>query len=226
MLRDVEVWRIDLASAAAPDAAALAALSDDERARHGAMRLAAPAKAFAVARLALRRLLAQRLGRALADVVLVRGARGKPAVAGASRCFFNVAHTDERVLIALCADAEVGVDVESTAAVAAASGVRALACSPAERAWLAVREAEADAALARLWTRKEAVLKAWGVGLGRPMAMLDLGEPGAACGCVAMAGEPPAAWRDLDAAPGEAAALAVAGAGVTGVRVLERDFSR
>lgn len=226
MLRDVEVWRIDLASVATPDASALATLSADERARHAAMRLPAPAKAFAVARLALRGLLAERLGRAPADLALARDARGKPVVAGAPRCFFNLAHTDERVLVALCADAAVGVDVESAAAVAAAPGVRALACAPGERAWLVEHEAGAEAALARLWTRKEAVLKAWGLGLARSMASLDLGDPGADCGRLQIAGEPPIAWRDLDAAPGEAAAVALAGAGVTGVRVLDRGFSR
>ena len=219
---DVEVWRIDLRTAPAPDEEALALLPPDERARHAAFLQPAPAKAFALARIGLRRLLARRLGCAPRDIPIVSDARGKPVVADAAHCFFNVSHTDACVLLALSDEAEVGVDIEHESAMAEARHLRPHICSLAEHAWLVVRESDADAALARLWARKEAVLKAWGTGLARPMSSLDLGDLQATAGLVEIPGDVPAAWRDLVIVPGEAAAVAAAAHGVQGVRVIDR----
>jgi 4'-phosphopantetheinyl transferase len=85
--------------------------------------------------------------------------------------FLSSSHSGPVVVAAASADAPVGVDVETAAALrswlaADLDGFDQLTLSPAERAALARLEpTRANPARLRLWVRKEAVLKAAGVGL-------------------------------------------------------------
>jgi len=91
---------------------------------------------------------------------------GKPALASPAGLHFNVSHTTERLLVVVARDREVGVDAEPVA--------RAGRLAATSRSWLAGPEAtalerlppqEREPALLRLWTFKEAYLKAVGIGL-------------------------------------------------------------
>jgi 4'-phosphopantetheinyl transferase len=90
----------------------------------------------------------------------------------------SVSHSGDWVLVALCVDAPVGVDVEEVTARhdSAALANRALALD--ERAALgALPAADQPAAFARYWCRKEAVLKLTGDGLRHEPAGLRVSEP-------------------------------------------------
>lgn len=77
----------------------------------------------------------------------------------------SATHAGRVVLVAACADAPVGVDVDLVEGVRFA-GFDASVLSPAERDHLAGVPADArDEARARAWTRKESLLKATGHGL-------------------------------------------------------------
>ncbi|MGW7071182.1 4'-phosphopantetheinyl transferase family protein [Streptomyces sp. NPDC054855] len=83
----------------------------------------------------------------------------------------SVSRSGEWWLLALSYGAPVGVDLEHRGAPEAEAVVRR-ALTPEERAHVesAGEGGERDDALMRCWVRKEAVVKAWGVGLGTDLA--------------------------------------------------------
>ncbi|MEU0370179.1 4'-phosphopantetheinyl transferase superfamily protein [Streptomyces sp. NPDC006283] len=193
----------------AEEAAAQRHLLDaSESARLAALRWPQDRDAYAVAHVTLRRLLAEWLGQAPETVPLLRepcshcgGPHGRPYVPD-SGVHFSLSHTRGMVLIAL-ASRPVGVDVETLLGTPAVDELTSQ-LHPDEAAELAVVPYEArPRAFARCWTRKEAVLKALGVGLNLEPALTYVGT-----------GAQPAwqqAWLLADVAtePGYAAAVAV-----------------
>lgn len=118
-----------------------------------------------VGRSALRALAAAQLDIPAADVVLDEGPYGKPSVRAAPPIFVNVSHSGDWVLVAVSRRGEVGIDVEL-----ARPDVDVMEIAPTvftRREMDALVEQgprERRAMFYRLWTRKEAVLKAWGTG--------------------------------------------------------------
>ncbi|WP_309140419.1 4'-phosphopantetheinyl transferase superfamily protein [Streptomyces sp. PKU-EA00015] len=193
----------------AQEAAALAHVLDaEESARLAVFRRPEDRDAFAVAHVTLRRLLGQRLGQAPQDVSIVRepcahcgGAHGRPYVPGRA-VHFSLSHTSGMVMIAL-ASVPVGIDVEIMPSAGTAEDV-ATQLHPHERAELAALPAgDRTTAFARCWTRKEAMLKAMGVGLNEDVALAYVGSGARPA--------PQDLWliADLPADPGYAAAAAV-----------------
>ncbi|GAA4714415.1 4'-phosphopantetheinyl transferase family protein [Nocardioides conyzicola] len=97
----------------------------------------------------------------------------------------SLARSGPHLVTAVATDGAVGVDVESVAEVAARWQPE-LVLAPGEVAADALEQA-------RVWARKEAVLKMYGVGLARPMTAVVLGAE---------------AWIDLEAPDGYVAAVA------------------
>ncbi|MEU4774558.1 4'-phosphopantetheinyl transferase superfamily protein [Micromonospora sp. NPDC023644] len=118
----------------------------------------------------LRRAAATLLGRAEAEIVVERGRDGRPLVwapgAGARvRLPVSVSRAGPVVVVAARAGGPVGVDVERCRPLPASALARRW-YAPAEADWLAGRPADGQATdFLRLWTAKEAVGKALGVGL-------------------------------------------------------------
>ncbi|WP_317203433.1 4'-phosphopantetheinyl transferase family protein [Janthinobacterium sp.] len=160
------VWRLALNEGAAVERADWLLLSADERERAQGLRRHADRLRLVAGRAALRRLLAERLGRPAQDLRFGYGSHGKPHLPDCAAVAFNVAHSASCVLIALGADgAAIGVDVERHDVGCDVEGLAEHALTPAERADLAAAP-DAVAGFFQLWSAKEAVLKALGVGLG------------------------------------------------------------
>ncbi|MFE0421660.1 4'-phosphopantetheinyl transferase family protein [Streptomyces sp. NPDC058953] len=195
-------------------------LDAEESARLDAFLRPVDRHAYAVAHVALRRLLGARLGIDPAEVAMERrpcgqcgGPHGRPAVPG-DRIHFSLSHTsrtaDGRVLIAL-AEAPIGVDVE---VVPNANTVAEVSSQlhPHERTELnALAHGDRPLAFARCWTRKESVLKATGAGIGEGVAGIHVGA-GPRPRPDALGPGLPCALSDLPAGPGYAAAVALLGA--------------
>ncbi len=142
---------------------------------------------------ALRRVLAAYLGCEPQAVELREGEHGKPELGGGGPLRFNLSHSGAVTLIAVCAEREVGVDVELAKPRRNLVAIAERELGSEAAAVRAAPEAERAAVFYRAWTRHEARLKCLGVGLWAP--------PPAA----------PVAVESLPVGAGYAAALAVAG---------------
>lgn len=146
------------------DQADSAILSADERARAAAYRRGADAGTFVARRAALRRILAARLGVAPAEVRLTTDAHGKPMLADGFP-HFSLSHRRGISIIAV-ADAQIGVDLEFADSQVEIDSIAARFFAPDELATLCALSIDQRHDLFfRLWTRKEAFVKALGVGI-------------------------------------------------------------
>ena len=103
--------------------------------------------------------------------------------------YFSIAHAGDYVILAT-ADTEVGVDIEKVAPYEEAVAARCFT-SP-EQEWM--RQERRDDAFYRLWTAKESVMKAAGLGFALPPETFSVLAPilSAAAGPSALSGAPDA----------------------------------
>ncbi len=207
----VELWVAPLDPGPALRATLLASLAPAERDRAARFRSPDDRRRSAVARGWLRHILAEALGVAPAGVVFA-GEPGKPQLAGRDGPCFNVSHAGELVAVAV-ADGAVGVDIEPVPGPPGTLDAARAACTPAEAEVLARLPAgDRPAAFLRMWTAKEAYLKATGQGL---TTAPDHVETGAAWSGVPVAvGDRDSWWvRPVDIHPGYVGAVAARGRG-------------
>ena len=182
-LRDgiVHVWRFELAGAANESA-----LDDSERAIAARFATAALRDGYVIAHAGVRALLRRYVG---APIVFTRGERGKPRVEGVEH---NLSHCDDVALLAVARDMAVGIDIERRDALIDQRAVGRLVRAPSE----------AGMEFMRVWCRKEACLKATGVGLLDDLTSVSvIGERVAVAGQIVFV-------NDLDVGGEHAAALA------------------
>lgn len=161
--RDVHLWRVNLGGE--PPPATNAVFDANERDRAARFVFARDRSRFLRAHQALKILLGAYLGVPPAAVRVVRESHGKPVLA--CRSFgFNVSDSDDCGLIAVSRVANIGVDLEMLRLPKDARRLAAAVFSAHEREALAkVADEALDRAFFTCWTRKEAYLKALGVGL-------------------------------------------------------------
>lgn len=150
-------------------------LSAEERAHLDGYRIREAAERYVVTRALVRTVLADRLGISPPVVVVNRTDTGKPVVAAGVH--FNISHSGDLILLALCDDRPIGVDVERKREVSRVEALAGRWLTEAERRDLdrlrLLGQSDSDAFL-RIWSLKEARLKALGVGIaGASRAKLD-----------------------------------------------------
>lgn len=157
-----------------PDEAGAARLRQDvpEAEWHWIMRLRRPEDRLRslTGRALARRLLGRRLGRAPAAVRLGAGPQGKPVLNGdtAPAWHFNIAHSKDLVLVGV-GPSPLGVDVEHCPEAVDAALWRQMTGRPLPAG---DRTAPAPETFCIEWVRREAVLKACGLGLSADPAAL------------------------------------------------------
>ena len=144
-------------------------LDADERRRASRFQFERDRQRFIVARGRLRQLLAARLDTEPQSVELSYGAHGKPVLARGSATQdwrFNVSHSRDIAVFALCRGREVGIDVEAVHSIHCADAVAAHFFSRNElEAYRALDAQDKELGFFHCWTRKEAFIKALGDGL-------------------------------------------------------------
>ena len=150
-------------------------LSSDERNRAQRFKIERPRVEFVLTRATLRSLLGHYLG-IDADKVRFRNEnRGKPLLDDRSDLCFNVSHTDGLALMAFVKSRSIGVDVEKVKPETEVAKLAERFFSARERRDLKeLRGDELRAAFFRVWTRKEAYIKATGEGLSLPLDQFDV----------------------------------------------------
>ena len=200
----------DLAPDADREAEALAWLSDAELSRRERFVDTAAARRYTLCRAALRAVLCGRLGCDNRELAIVHGEFGKPFAlvrGAAAEIGFNVSHSGSHGLIALARQGRLGVDVEDLAAPPDLVERRLdilidSVLTAGEKAdVLSMSRTEQIRGFLRLWTIKEALLKALGSGLSLDVSTVEVPagmRRGASCGVFRFPDSPDAAWRVAD----------------------------
>jgi 4'-phosphopantetheinyl transferase len=175
---DVDVIGVRLDAPADVSAALWQLLSGEEQQRAERFRYVEHRQRYIVARGSLRRLLAERLDIAPRAVELVETSYGKPKLAvvhSSADLGFNLSHSGVLALYAFTKGRAVGIDVELVRQVPDAEDLAERFFSASEYA--ALRSLPLDGrslAFLACWTRKEAFIKALGLGLSCPLDAFDV----------------------------------------------------
>lgn len=169
----VDVWTINTAIA---PASTLRFLSRAEYERANAVRNGDRRQEMVATRGALRMLLSHYLKVPPNSLAFRTGPHGKPELLDTPpRLRFNVSHTRALSLIAVAWDCEVGVDVEWIDPRRQADVIARRCFARRDTVALtALPEAERLAGFFRLWSAKEAAVKAVGLGLHMPLKQIEL----------------------------------------------------
>ena len=211
-----DVWLLPLPPGDRVEETLTACLSPEEHAHLSKLSRPEVQIRFASTRHALRVLLGGTLGVSPARLRLQTNSFGKPSLADnhpGPPLWFNVTHSHSVALLAISRHGEVGVDVELLRPMPDALKLAERFFCPAEHQLLAgLEEAIQSEAFLRMWTVKEAFVKAIGEGLAHPIHEVEitLGGPGglAVQGIHPRAGKPARlAFAALDALSGFATML-------------------
>jgi 4'-phosphopantetheinyl transferase len=168
----VDLWLADL-DGVSDDAST--PLDDVESTRAGRFVFDRDRHRYIAAHRLLRELLAMRNGIPAAAMAIAVGPHGKPHLVDRP-CAFNLSHSGGVVLIGIADNGEVGVDVEVLRPTPELDAlVRSHFSAGERRAMESVAHGARDLAFLVGWTRKEACLKAVGVGLDIDPASIDAG---------------------------------------------------
>jgi 4'-phosphopantetheinyl transferase len=150
-------------------------LDASERARARGFAFALERNAYAAAHVLKRRVLANILHADASALRFRTSASGKPHLAGPCEVPFSLTHTRSLVACAAGGPMVLGIDAEDVRPDPPLDNLLLeQTCSPAERALLAaMKPGDVPAAFTRLWTMKEAVLKACGEGIVRSPSEIE-----------------------------------------------------
>jgi 4'-phosphopantetheinyl transferase len=177
---EIQVWWTSLRGAEPQIEGLRRILDESERERADRFRIAAARRRFIGARAFLRSILGRAVGVDPENIAFSYGRYGKPLLAGGGPCF-NATDSGDVVVVALASD-EIGVDVEIVRPLNRLERLARRICTRLEiEALEKMSQADRNDALLRLWTCKEAGLKAIGAGLSGGMrnveVALEAGRP-------------------------------------------------
>lgn len=167
-------------------------LSDEEKARGRSFVTAALRHRFVAGRARLRSLLGAHLGLDPHTLVFAENAFGKPRLADRPSVHFSLSHSGDQAVLAVSNQREIGIDIECVRPLDHLDLARRYFHPNEVSAIEAVKAADEQLlAFFRIWTLKEAVVKAIGKGLSIPLDTFD----------VSIATSPPAMVLSPEGAP-------------------------
>ncbi len=165
--REVHLWRIRLDAAAdrLDDCARLLSADENEKARR--FKFDVHRSRYVVTRATLRTLLSKYLRKPPSDVSILEGRHGKPEIGSEGEDLeFNLSHSGGLAVFAFGRGRRVGVDIEETGRDVEFRDLAQRFFSEQERAVLrGVPDPDVREAFYECWTRKEAYIKALGLGV-------------------------------------------------------------
>lgn len=211
MLQDIFVWTVDLMDVDEPPADWLAVLDAEEFVRWSRFRLANDRASFAAAHTLKRLAIASLLQIPPASLCFDIDHFGKPRLLDGESWRFNLSHTSGAVALAVAPGTELGVDIEQVDRAVPDEELAAEVCTQPELVALhAMSGASRLEAFIALWTAKEAVVKAEGLGLSLPLMRVRLMPTRDAAEVVASFGGPVRRWALWYSRPTARHLLAVA----------------
>jgi 4'-phosphopantetheinyl transferase len=228
--RTIHLWTVRLVASENCFQNLQCALSRDEKDRAQAFQFECHRRAFVIGRGLLREILGWHLGQNPGSIEFRYSSNGKPALwnVETSELQFNLAHSEDWAVYAIARGIELGVDVEHVHDLPDAELIASQFFSKEECCDLVtLHPNDRREAFFNCWTRKEAYLKALGIGLSAPLDRFQVSlEPGRPAKFLRLDTEKPglSEWTLYHLTPTEGfvGALAVP---VTGCHLEERKFS-
>jgi 4'-phosphopantetheinyl transferase len=186
-------------------------LSEDELERAGRFKFDHLRDFYFFCRGSLRRILSHYSAIPPDKIEFLYEDKGKPYLAHQSRIRFNVSHAGDLFVCAVSNSLTVGVDVEEILQMEDMASIATHFFAPAEQDHLAgIAEGERTHAFYECWTRKEAVIKATGEGVSRPLDSFEVAfGPGVAAQLIRIDDDVPRSWQmeSFEPRPGYVVAL-------------------
>lgn len=174
-LHQVDVWRILLDIL--PDSVKLSesTLSAEETQRASRFRFDSDKHRFIASHTSLRNILARYLHCEPGQITFQKNNYGKPFILSDLNLEFNLSHSDDYALIAVTRGCKVGIDVERVREDMALESIASHNFSPGEVSELmALSPEQRISGFFNCWTRKEAYIKAQGLGLSLSLDSFDV----------------------------------------------------
>jgi|SRR5688572_5121936 len=209
----IDLWLLSASIDAEQRAFYDAVLSVEERERARRFRFKRDQDRSTVGRGGLRWILSRYCVSDPTNLLFRLGSHGKPSlISTSSPIEFSVSHAGECVLIAITRDAECGVDIERSHARISDQDIADQFFCPREIEWMK----HVESGFLRLWTMKEALVKALGCGLSIPLNAIDVVDIAegttSTFGLQMVALKPQTLWlRELELLEGYAASVAAIG---------------
>ena len=179
---EVQVWSASLRYPAEEMAEFASLLTADEKTRAARFIFERDRQRFVAGRGLLRMLLGSYLGVDAARIVFTYGPQRKPEVsplASGMRLEFNLAHSQDLALFAFGWNRQIGIDLEYVRRMPDEDDFARQFFSIREAAFItSLQGDEKTDAFFRMWTCKEAILKAIGKGLTRPLNQTEVALDG------------------------------------------------
>ena len=174
----VTIIHVDLTPNASREASSLLWLNEEEQVRCRQYPLPGPRRRFALCRAALRAILCRQLGCSNEHLSLGSSDYGKPFALideESAPISFNLSHSGKHGLIALAPHGRLGVDVEERVPRKDFDELSEAVFGPHEQSALAcVRGSDRIRLFFRLWTIKEALIKALGLGFTLDVSQFEV----------------------------------------------------
>ncbi len=212
----VHIWRIGLNVSDLALRGFRGMLCEEELGRAERFRFPHLRRRFIAGRGALRLILAGYLSTAPHRLTFSYGPHGKPSLLEpAGNIQFNISHSNDLMVAAICRDWPIGVDIEKEDPRFHALDIAQRFFCKRERDAIAEKgEKDGLRAFFQLWTAKEAVLKAASLGLASELSKLEIRlGPLRIVACEDFCSVPDATWHLTEFSPteGYSGALAVGG---------------
>jgi len=217
---EVHVWRVFLDSTPFEIESLLGILSADELERAGRFHFETDQKRFIVARGILRKILGRYVKINPRNLCFKYTSHGKPVLAansGYDAFRFNLSHSDAFALYAVTLDRNIGIDIERVREDIDVEQIARRYFSQDEISSLKrIHKNKRFEVFFKYWTRKEAFIKATGLGISFPMERCDVSLiSGRGLSPITLPNDnrehPHWYGQDLFPGPGYAAAIAVEG---------------
>lgn len=168
----IDIWYIALGSI--EDPTQLSYLSSDELIRYHRFHFPKHKARFLQAHVAVKKILGRYLNLAPQTLVFELDRYGKPYFENNHSLTFNLTHSGDHALLAVGKEHPVGVDIERFSS-RPYEGIARHVFSQREQAALhALPKSLQPLGFFNVWTQKEALIKAIGLGLGYPTGTIDL----------------------------------------------------
>lgn len=170
----VDIWRVFLDPRIDSVKLIESSLSADESQRAARFHFKADRERFILAHGCLRDILARYLHCEPGQLSFFTGEYGKPALVD-KKIDFNLSHSGDYALIAIAYGRKVGIDVEKVRQERELESIASRYFSTREVSeFMALPTEQRESAFFNCWTRKEAYIKALGLGLSLPLDSFDV----------------------------------------------------